>query len=174
MDSWAAGQLSVVEPSAAQLLRHLRHANDIARRVASEGHHPFGAILVAPDQEAVLMEQGNIDAVNHAESTLARLAAAKYAPEFLWDCTLYTSVEPCCMCSGTIYWANIGRVVFGATEKQLLQVTGSSPENPTMSLPASYVFAHGQKHIALTGPVAAVVPEVVALQREFWAGRPRT
>ena len=119
------------------------------------------------------MEQGNIDAVNQAESTLARLAAARYTPELLWNCTLYTSVEPCCMCSGTIYWANIGRVVFGATERQLLEVTGASRENPTMSLPASYVFAHGQKPVVLTGPVAAIVPEVLQLQRDFWSGRPR-
>ena len=118
------------------LLRHLRRCNDVAQRAVTLGHHPFGAILVAPDHETVLLEQCNIDTVNHAESTLARVAATNYPPDYLWDCTLYTSVEPCCMCAGTAYWANIGRVVFGLTEQMLLQATGSHEENPTMSVPA--------------------------------------
>jgi tRNA(Arg) A34 adenosine deaminase TadA len=48
------------------------------------GRHPFGAVLVAPDGETVLAEQGNVDSVNHAESTLARTAAQNYAAEYLW------------------------------------------------------------------------------------------
>src|SRR5213596_3232795 len=116
-------------PAQAQLLRHLRRCNEVAQRAQSLGHHPFGAILVAPDHETVLLEQCNIDTVNHAESTLARVAATNYAADYLWDCTLYTSVEPCAMCSGTAYWANIGRVVFGLTEAMLLQATGSHDEN---------------------------------------------
>ena len=60
------------------------------------GHHPFGAILVGPDQETVLIEQGNVDTVNHAESVLARIAVLNFTPQYLWSCTLYTTVEPCC------------------------------------------------------------------------------
>lgn len=158
-------------PTQAQILRHLRHANDVARRAVTLGHHPFGAILVGPDHETVLLEQCNIDTVNHAESTLARIAATNYTPEFLWTCTLYTSVEPCCMCSGTAYWANIGRVVFGMTEAMLLQETGSHHENPTMSVSSRYVYDHCQKPVELIGPVPGIVPEVVSLQRAFWAQR---
>ncbi|MDP3833419.1 MAG: nucleoside deaminase, partial [Hydrogenophaga sp.] len=55
-----------------QVAKHLRRANEVARRAAGMGRHPFGALLVAPDDETVLAEQGNIDTVNHAESTLAR------------------------------------------------------------------------------------------------------
>ncbi|MDO9606233.1 hypothetical protein [Hydrogenophaga sp.] len=54
------------------VLRHLRRTNEVAVRAASMGRHPFGALLVAPDGETVLAEQGNIDTLNHAESTLAR------------------------------------------------------------------------------------------------------
>jgi tRNA(Arg) A34 adenosine deaminase TadA len=158
-------------PTQEQMLRHLRRANAVAQRALTLGHHPFGAILVGPDQETVLLEQCNIDSVNHAESTLARVAATNYTPEYLWGCTLYTSVEPCCMCAGTAYWANIGRVVFGMTEAMLLAETGNHAENPTMSVAARYVFDHGQKPVDLIGPVPAIVPEVVALQRSFWATR---
>jgi tRNA(Arg) A34 adenosine deaminase TadA len=158
-------------PSQAQLLRHLRRCNEVAQRAMTLGHHPFGAILVAPDHETVLLEQCNIDTVNHAESTLARVAATNYPPDYLWDCTLYTSVEPCCMCAGTAYWANIGRVVFGLTEQMLLEATGSHAENPTMSVPARYVFDHCQKPVELIGPVAEIASEVLAVQQAFWSQR---
>ena len=88
-----------------QIARHLRRANDVALRAMQMGRHPFGALLVAPDGETVLAEQGNIDTVNHAESTLARHAAGTYPGVYLRDCTLVTTFEPCAMCAGTIYWA---------------------------------------------------------------------
>ena len=156
-------------PTQAQLLRHLRRCNEVAQRAVTLGHHPFGAILVAPDHETVLLEQCNIDTVNHAESTLARVAATNYAADYLWDCTLYTSVEPCAMCSGTAYWANIGRVVFGMTEAMLLQTTGSHAENPTMSVSARYVFDHCQKPVELIGPVPEIAGEVLAVHHAFWS-----
>lgn len=158
-------------PTPEQILRHLRRSNEVARRSVSLGHHPFGAILVGPDQETVLLEQCNIDTVNHAESTLARIAATNFTPEFLWSCTLYTSVEPCCMCAGTSYWANIGRIVFGMTEEMLLAQTGRHSENPTMNLPCREVFAAGQKPVEVVGPVAEIAAESVAMQRAFWASR---
>ena len=85
-----------------QITRHLRRANDVARRAASMGRHPFGALLVAPDGETVLAEQGNIDTVNHAEATLARTAADNWPGEYLARCTLVTTFEPCAMCTGTL------------------------------------------------------------------------
>ena len=163
--------LQGLHPTDEQVLRHLRRSNDVARRAMTLGHHPFGAVLVGPDQETVLLEQCNIDTVNHAESTLARIAATNYTAEFLWGCTLYTAVEPCCMCAATAYWANIGRVVFGMTEQQLLAETGNHPENPTLSVPSHQVFDHGQKPIELIGPVAEIAAETIALQRSFWSAR---
>ena len=160
-----------LDPTHEQILRHLRHSNLVAERAVTLGHHPFGAILVGPDQETVLLEQCNIDTVNHAESTLARIAATNFSAEFLWGCTLYTAVEPCCMCAGTAYWANIGRVVFGMTEIELLSATGDHSENPTMSVSSEYVFAHCQKPVKLIGPVAEIAAETIAMQRRFWAGR---
>ncbi len=151
-----------------QVNRHLRRANEVARQAMNQGHHPFGAILVAPDMETVLLEQGNVDTVNHAESVLARIAAGKYAPDFLGDCTLVTTVEPCAMCAGTQYWANIGRLVFGLTERRLLGLTGNHAENPTLDLPCRTVFAAGQKTIRVIGPVAEVEAEIAALHSSFW------
>jgi len=152
-------------------IKFLRMSNEVAERAIALGNHPFGAVLVAPDNATILLTQCNIDTVNHAESTLARIAASNFTPDYLWGCTLYTAVEPCCMCAGTIYWANIGRVVYGMSEARLLECTGNHHENPTMSLSASQVFAHGQKNIALIGPVNEVEAETLSLQQAFWQAR---
>ena len=151
-----------------QVNRHLRRANEVARRAIGLGRHPFGAILVAPDGETVLAEQGNVDTVNHAESVLARTAATNFTPEYLWQCTLVTTVEPCAMCAGTQYWANIGTLVYGMTEARLLQLTGNHGENPTMDLPCRQVFEHGQKAINVIGPVAEVEAHIAELHLDFW------
>ncbi|MEZ3498445.1 nucleoside deaminase [Pantoea sp. KPR_PJ] len=152
-------------------IHFLRMSNEVGKRAVALGNHPFGAVLVAPDNETVLLTQCNIDTVNHAESTLARIAASNFTAEYLWGCTLYTAVEPCCMCAATLYWANIGRVVYGISEARLLACTGNHPENPTMSLPAATVFRHGQKAIVLTGPVHEIEEETLALQQGFWQTR---
>jgi len=154
-----------------QAIRHLRRANAVARAAMDAGHHPFGALLVAPDGDAVWLEQRNVDSVDHAESVLARDAARRFTPVQLWGCTLVTTVEPCAMCAGTIYWAHIGSVVYGLSERVLLQHTGAHPENPTLDLPCRDVFARGQKSIAVVGPVPAVEDEIAALHRGFWARR---
>lgn len=150
-----------------QMIAHIREANDVARATAAHGHHPFGAVLVGPD-DGILMRQGNIDTVHHAESELARRAAASYSPEFLWTCTLVSTGEPCAMCAGTLYWANIGRLVYGYEETKLLALTGDHPENPTMSLPSRTVLASGQKDVEVFGPFPEIEDELLAPHRDFW------
>ncbi len=157
--------------NAEQAARQLRRADPGARRAMAMGRHPFGALLVAPDGETVLAEQGNIDTVNHAESTLARHAAANYPGAYLAQCTLVTTFEPCAMCAGTVYWAGIGRVVYGAEETALLALTGDHPENPTLALPCRDVFARGQRAVEVIGPVPEVAAELLATQRGFWQSR---
>lgn len=154
-----------------QIVRALRRANEVARRAMAMGRHPFGAVLIAPDGETVLAEQGNIDTVHHAEATLARTASLNYPADYLWRCTLVTTFEPCAMCAGTAYWANIGRIVYGAEESALLALTGDHAENPTLSLPCREVFARGQKAIEVIGPVPEVAQEMIATHRGFWEAR---
>jgi tRNA(Arg) A34 adenosine deaminase TadA len=155
-------------PSPEQLLRHLRRANVVAHRAVARGHHPFGAILVGPDHETILLEQGNAGTVNHAEAVLARTADVNFTPAYLWGCTLYTTVEPCAMCAATQYWANIGRLVYGLSERRLLDLTSDHAENPTMDIPARYIFAHSQKAIQVHGPFPEVEEEIAELHRSFW------
>lgn len=154
-----------------RLSRHLTRANEVALRAMRLGRHPFGALLVAPDGETVLAEQGNIDTVHHAEATLARFASLNYAPDYLWHCTLVTTFEPCAMCTATLYWAHIGHIVYGASESALLSLTGDHPANPTLDLPCRDVLAKGQKPIRVTGPVLALNELLLAPHRQFWSHR---
>lgn len=149
----------------------LRLSFEIARKAREDGDHPFGSIL-ADASGHVLMVQGNgytsegQDRTAHAEKLLASRAAKAYSVEFLANCTLYTSAEPCAMCAGAIYWAGIGRVVFGQTEKALKAQTGAHEENPTLDLPCHLVFAAGQRKTELVGPL--LEDEAAKLQEEFW------
>jgi tRNA(Arg) A34 adenosine deaminase TadA len=152
----------------------LRQAFTVASRARDLGDHPFGSILADADGR-VLMEQGNGytseggDRTAHAERLLASRAAKTYSVEFLASCTLYTSAEPCAMCSGAIYWAGIGRVVFGQTEKDLKAQTGDHEENPTLDLPCHIIFEAGQRPTEIVGPMLA--DEAALLQDEFWSKR---
>ncbi|MGW4242038.1 nucleoside deaminase [Nocardia sp. NPDC004722] len=151
-------------------LENLRAAIALARRSREHGNHPFGALLAGPDGEALLEAENTVttdrDATGHAETNLVRLATASYDPDFLRTCTLITSTEPCAMCSGAIYWGNIGRVVYALGEDQLLALTGADPENPTMSLPCRVVFAAGQRELPVVGPID--IPEAVTVHEGFW------
>ena len=152
----------------------LRLSFDVAKRARESGDHPFGSILADADGN-VLMEQGNGytseggDRTAHAERILASRAAKKYDVAFLRACTLYTSAEPCAMCAGAIYWAGIGRVVFGQTEKALKEQTGDHEENPTLDLPCHIVFEAGQRPTEIVGPLLEL--EAAKLQDDFWNAR---
>lgn len=103
-------------------IRYLMEANREAVQARSTGNTPFGAVLVDASGE-IIMRQGNAehdlhDATAHAEFVLASRASRTYDKQYLWGCTLYTTCEPCPMCTGGIYWANIGKIVFGITEEQ--------------------------------------------------------
>lgn len=153
---------------------YIRQAIEVSRRARASGNNPFGSILVSKDG-TVLLEQGNIeiteqDPTAHAEISLVRAASKLYSKEFLWDCTLYSTAEPCVMCIGGIYWGNIGRVVFGITERQLLDLTGSDEKNPTFDIPAEVVVHGGQKEILLQSysEDEELAAEICEVHRGFW------
>ena len=155
-------------------LSFLRRSFDVARRSREGGDHPFGSVLVGPAGE-VLREQGNGftseggDRTAHAERLLSSWAARTFDLGFLQRCTLYSSAEPCAMCSGAIYWAGVGRVVYGQSERGLTAQTGAHEENPTLDLPCREVFAAGQRATEVVGPL--LEEEAARLQADYWAGK---
>lgn len=149
----------------------LRETIRIAAASRASGNHPFGALLAGPDG-TILLRSGNTFSTDggtgHAEANVAREASRTYPAAFLSECTLYTSVEPCCMCAGACYWAGIGTLVFGLTEKRLAQLTGDNAENLTLDLDCRTVFAAGQRRVAVRGPFAELEDAIVEGHRDFW------
>ena len=135
----------------------LRRSFDVARRALTHGNHPFGAILVDQERNVLIeVENGYMpshDGTAHAERLLATQACTTLSPNILKGATLYSSAEPCAMCAGAIYWAGIGRVVYGLSEHRLRAVTGNHPENPTLDLPCREVFRSGQRATEVVGPI---------------------
>lgn len=103
----------------------MRESIKLARNAREKGNHPFGALLADPDGKILITAENTVetdhDITAHAETNLVRNAARQYPQDFLAECTLYASTEPCPMCAGAIYWANIRRVVFGPQPKRALR-----------------------------------------------------
>lgn len=140
----------------------------LAQRSRDEGHHPFAAMVVAADGTVIseAMNASSSDRTAHAEMNALRLASRKFGPAQLATATLYSNAEPCAMCSGGTYWSGVGRVVYGMSEASLLELTGSDPENPTLSLPCRTVFAAGQRPTEVIGPLRE--DEARLAHKDFW------
>ena len=138
----------------------------------ARGKHPFAA-LVVDGTGAVVAAFGNNslppdgDPTQHAELRAVAAAARTLTPGELARSTLYTSAEPCVMCSGAVYWSGISRVVYALSERRLLELTGDHPENPTFALPCRSVFAHGQRRIVVVGP--ELEEEAAVAHEGFWS-----
>ena len=148
----------------------LRRSFDIARRAMTHGNHPFGALLVDAGGKVLLeAENGYMpahDGTAHAERLLATMACTTIAPNILRDATLYSSAEPCAMCAGAMYWAGIGRLVYGLSEHRLRDITSNHPENPTLNLPCRDVLGSGQRPTEVVGPL--LEDEAAALHDGVW------
>jgi tRNA(Arg) A34 adenosine deaminase TadA len=151
----------------------LRRSFEVARRAMSHGNHPFGAILVDGDGNVLIeAENGYMpshDGTAHAERLLATEACTTYDAKILNASTLYSSAEPCAMCAGAMYWAGIGRLVYGLSEHRLRALTGDHPENPTLNLPCRKVFETGQRSVEVVGPL--LEDEAEALHAGVWTAK---
>ena len=90
------------------------------KNVALDKGGPFGAVIVKNDK--VIAKSANKvtrskDPTAHAELSTIRLACKKLNTFDLSGCIIYTSCEPCPMCLGAIYWANIDTIYYGNTKK---------------------------------------------------------
>lgn len=92
-----------------------------AEQAAAEGEIPVGAIVVCKGQ--IISRAHNLtetlhDVTAHAEMQAITSAADYLGGKYLQDCTLYVTLEPCIMCAGAIGWAQISRLVYGASDER--------------------------------------------------------
>lgn len=101
--------------------RFMRMAINEAKQAADEGEIPVGAVIVCKGQ--IISRAHNLtetlhDVTAHAEMQAITSAADYLGGKYLQDCTLYVTLEPCIMCAGAIGWAQISRVVYGASDER--------------------------------------------------------
>ena len=115
---------------------YLNQTLEIAKKSIRNGNHPFGALLVhkgvviCNSENDVVMSR---DITAHAELLLIQKAQKLLTSIQLKDSVLYTSTEPCPMCTGAIYWCDIKKVVYATKASRLLEIAGdgfslSAPE----------------------------------------------
>lgn len=109
--------MSEAEKKADELF--MRKALAEAEQAAREGEIPIGAVVVCNGQ--VIARAHNLtetltDVTAHAEMQAITAAANTLGGKYLTGCTLYVTVEPCPMCAGAIGWAQVPRVVYGASD----------------------------------------------------------
>ena len=95
----------------------MREALKEAEKAFDKDEVPVGAVIVCDNK--IIARAHNLtetlnDVTAHAEMQAFTSAANYLGGKYLNECTLYVTVEPCVMCAGASYWAQIGKVVFGA------------------------------------------------------------
>lgn len=145
---------------------YLRRAVEISKLALDTGNDPFGCVLVDQNGD-IILEQPNMvgseGPTAHDAITCIKKASQQYDPDYLWQCTLYATIEPCCMCVGAAYWANLGNIKFAMSEKQLGEFLGGM----AMDLPSREVIASSSKQIKVEGPFAEVIPETLEVLKEW-------
>lgn len=101
--------------------QYMKQALLEAEKAFSEGEVPIGAVIVSRGQ--IIAKGHNLterlhDVTAHAEMQAITAATEYLGGKYLWDCTLYVTVEPCIMCAGALGWSQISRVVYGAGDEK--------------------------------------------------------
>ncbi len=107
---------------------YYKRAIELAHEAMDKKNDGFASLLVSPDGE-ILMEKTNVakdlnDVTAHDTIMLVKEAVKAYSPDYLKQCTLYAMMEPCIMCMGAVYWANIGSVNFAVSEEEYSMLRG--------------------------------------------------
>ena len=111
----------MIEPQVKGDERFMAKALEQAQLAFEAGEIPVGAVVVAKDK--IIARSHNLtemlcDVTAHAEMQAITAASEYLGGKYLMDCTLYVTLEPCVMCAGALYWSQIGKVVYGATDSK--------------------------------------------------------
>lgn len=147
----SGGQALIDAGATEQDQRFMREAIRLARQAVEHGNEPFGAVLVR-NGEMVYSNENQIysgsDPTFHAEAGLLRRFCRETGVTDLRDYTLYSSCEPCFMCSGAMVWVKLGRLVYGASDIDLCGLLGERG-----SRCSTLVFQHSSHRPAVTAGV---------------------
>ena len=99
----------------------MKQALDEAKKAYLLDEVPVGAVIVCQNQ--IIARGHNLtetlcDVTAHAEIQAITAAANYLGAKYLKGCTLYVTLEPCCMCAGALFWSQIDKIVFGARDEK--------------------------------------------------------
>jgi tRNA(adenine34) deaminase len=149
---------------------YLRQAIALSRTARERGNRPFGALIVGADG-AVLGQGWNSngetgDCTAHAEVQAIRDACQRHGRDAMEAATMYASGEPCVMCAGAIFWANLRRVVYGIDDQRLRVFRGERLDQRDVALSCREVFKAAPFAVECIGP--ALVDEASAPHLGAW------
>lgn len=130
----------------------MERACELARTAGDRGDGPYGSLLVVDGE--VLMEESNYESTEddlslHPELTLARRAAAELDEETASEAVMYTSTEPCAMCSTGMAFAGFSAVVYSVSGEKAAEISGGPA-----GIPSEEVFKRYDADIDVIGPVS--------------------
>lgn len=118
----------------------MRLALQEARQAEAEGEIPVGAVVVCNGRtiaRAHNLTETLTDVTAHAEMQAITAAANALGGKYLDVCTLYVTLEPCTMCAGALGWAQLGRLVYGASDpRRGFSLTAPSALHPRTEVTA--------------------------------------
>lgn len=118
--------------------RYMREALKLALQAKEEGEIPVGAVVVA-NKKIIAKGYNQTERLNdptaHAEMIAITAACNYLGTKYLTDCSLYVTLEPCGMCAGGLYWAQLNRLIYGANDEQ----RGFTIINPKMIHPKTEI-----------------------------------
>lgn len=120
--------------------RYMSDALREAQKAASEDEVPIGAVIVCRGRiigKGHNMTERLNDPTAHAEMIAITAATEAMGGKYLNDCTIYVTVEPCPMCAGALAWAQIGKIVFGASDPK----RGFTQFSPSLMHPKTEVIS---------------------------------
>lgn len=99
----------------------MKKALQEAQVAFDKGEIPVGSVIVIDNK--IIARSHNLtemltDVTAHAEMQAITSAANFIGGKYLKGCTLYVTLEPCQMCAGALYWSQISKIVFGASDEQ--------------------------------------------------------
>jgi len=151
---------------------YLRKSLDVAKQSMDKGNLPFGCILVGSTGEVLIEGENTVvtdnDAIAHCEINLVHQLKGQFELDFLQQCTVYASTEPCPMCSAAIFWSGIGRIVFALSKEGYHSVAQTSNPAHIMNMKAEEVLRTGARKVEITG---ALLEEEAKLLYADWLGK---
>jgi tRNA(Arg) A34 adenosine deaminase TadA len=133
----------------------------IAKANFDNNQYPIAAIVTDKDGNIISSSLSSLrqgyDSTNHPEINAIRKASATLKQRKLYGCYLFTTLEPCPMCTSAAIWASMEGIVFGASQEDAITFVKNTPSHKLswrqIPIPAEYIVSKGKPNMKLFGGI---------------------